>query len=87
MINVFRVFFLAFLIARHGFPSASKPRGTLGRLQMEVVYPIHVAAQLNDTLILRQLLELGVDPQTGAAEGRTAMDFAEEANSNGDSES
>lgn len=55
----------------------------LGSLQMEVIYPIHVAAQLGDALILRQLLELGVDPETGAAEGRTPMDFAAEADSNG----
>jgi ankyrin repeat protein len=47
------------------------------------MYPIHVAAQMGDVPILRILLDLGVDPQTGAADGRTARHFAEEANRDG----
>ena len=47
------------------------------------MYPIHVAAQMGDVPILRILLDLGVDPQTGAADGRTARHFAEEANRGG----
>ena len=47
------------------------------------MYPIHVAARMGDVPILRILLDLGVDPQTGAADGRTARHFAEEANRDG----
>ena len=47
------------------------------------MYPIHVAAQMGDVSILRILLDLGVDPETGAEDGRTAKQFAQDANSDG----
>ena len=50
---------------------------------MESIYPIHVAAQLGDVSLMRILLDLGVDPETGAFEGRTAAQFAEQANQDG----
>ena len=68
---------------RHGFLDENRPRkvgdGRGARIQMECIYPIHVAAQLGDTYIVRMLLEIGVDPQTGAVGGRTPMEFAKEA--------
>ena len=54
-----------------------------GKVRLELMYPIHVAAQMGDVPILRILLDLGVDPQTGAADGRTARHFVEEANRDG----
>eukprot|EP00913_Durusdinium_trenchii_P034498 g32274.t1 len=53
------------------------------RIKMECIYPIHVAAQLNDTYTMRILLDMRVDPQTGASGGRTAMDVAQEADQDG----
>lgn len=67
---------------KHGFIDESHPRdlGSDGaRIKMECMYPIHVAAQLGDTYIMRILLETGVDPQTGAYGGHTPMDLAKEA--------
>lgn len=80
-------------LERHGFDNAHRPRevGNGGKasgsrspiIGMECMYPIHVAAQLADTYTLRMLLEMGVDPQTGAKGGRTPMELAEEADQNG----
>jgi len=72
-------------LERHGFADAHSPRElgektkvTPASLRMESIYPIHVAAQLGDVSILRMLLDMGVDPQTRAFEGRTAAQFAEQ---------
>ena len=80
-------------LQRHGFADAHSPRELGGKIgvtpasiRMESIYPIHVAAQLGDVSILRMLLDLGVDPQTGAFEGQTAARFAEQANQDGSHE-
>eukprot|EP00435_Cladocopium_sp_Y103_P061463 s23_g23.t1 len=77
-------------LERHGFTDEHSPRGlggkmgvTPGSIRMESIYPIHVAAQLGDVSLMRILLDLGVDPETGASEGRTAAQFAEQANQDG----
>ncbi|CAK9069644.1 unnamed protein product [Durusdinium trenchii] len=74
-------------LARHGFSDEHRPRkvgsGRDMRIKMECIYPIHVAAQLNDTYTMRILLDMRVDPQTGASGGRTAMDVAQEADQDG----
>lgn len=84
--------FLDGFLERHGFADEWSPRAVAENgnekieargLQMECIYPIHVAAQLGDVSILRMLLDMGVDPLTGAADGRTPRDFAEEANQDG----
>lgn len=41
-----------------------------------------LAMAFKDTYTLRMLLEMGVDPQTGAKGGRTPMELAEEAGRN-----
>ncbi|CAL1131793.1 unnamed protein product [Cladocopium goreaui] len=74
---------LSNFLRRHGFVDEQSPRGLCGKVRLELMYPIHVAAQMGDVPILRILLDLGVDPQTGAADGRTARHFAEEANRDG----
>ena len=86
---VLRAKFLKAFLERHGFVDEQSPRevgspreaGTA--LRMQCMYPIHVAAQLADVTILRILLDMGVDPQTGAFEGRTALDFAKESDRDG----
>eukprot|EP00435_Cladocopium_sp_Y103_P061048 s23_g22.t1 len=82
--------YLRSFLERHGFADAHSPRGlggkmgvTPGSIRMESIYPIHVAAQFGDVSILRMLLDMGVDPETGAFEGRTAAHFAEQANQDG----
>eukprot|EP00435_Cladocopium_sp_Y103_P067277 s235_g29.t1 len=74
---------LSNFLQRHGFVDEQSPRGLGGKVQLECMYPIHVAAQLGDVSILRILLDLGVDPETGGKDGRTARQFAEEANRDG----
>eukprot|EP00437_Effrenium_voratum_P027074 CAMPEP_0181418458 /NCGR_PEP_ID=MMETSP1110-20121109/11571_1 /TAXON_ID=174948 /ORGANISM="Symbiodinium sp., Strain CCMP421" /LENGTH=144 /DNA_ID=CAMNT_0023541449 /DNA_START=70 /DNA_END=504 /DNA_ORIENTATION=- len=44
----------------------------------EVVYPIHVAAQLGDCQTIRALLAEGADPTKKTSKGRTAADFIKE---------
>ena len=66
-------------LQRHGFHSPTEPR-SLGRVRtrMEAIYPIHVAAQNGNALIVDMLIRCGADP--GATlHGQTALDFALEA--------
>ena len=86
---VLRAKFLKAFLERHGFVNERSPR-ELGSpreagaaLRMQCMYPIHVAAQMADVIILRILLDMGVDPETGAFDGRTALDFAKESDRDG----
>lgn len=74
---------LSNFLERHGFMDEHSPRRLNGKVRFECMYPIHVAAQTADVPMLRILLDLGVDPQTGAAQGRTPWQIAEEANRDG----
>ena len=86
---VLRAKFLKAFLERHGFVNERSPRelgspreaGTA--LRMQCMYPIHVAAQMADVTILRILLDMGEDPQTGAFDGRTALDIAKESDRDG----
>ncbi|CAJ1340438.1 unnamed protein product [Effrenium voratum] len=49
----------------------------------EMVYPIHVAAQQGDCNLLRTMLALGASLDQQTSRGRTAYDFAFEANRDG----
>ena len=90
--TVLRAKFLKAFLARHGFVNERSPRelgspreadGMPPALRMQCMYPIHVAAQMADVTILRILLDMGVDPETGAFDGRTALDFAKESDRDG----
>ena len=49
----------------------------------EMVYPIHIAAQEGDQELIRMLIASNADLNQRTSRGRTALEFAEEADSHG----
>ena len=47
----------------------------------ERFYPIHIAARLNDSQMIRILLAAGADPSRKSSRGRTALELAEASDS------
>lgn len=63
----------------HGFSSdVCEPRAPAGCVlfRVEVLYPIHVAAQKGECEVVRMLIAAGADPSQRTSRGRTAVDFA-----------
>ncbi|CAJ1380343.1 unnamed protein product [Effrenium voratum] len=68
-------------LSKHSFEGLHVPR--LSESPSEMVYPIHVAAQQGDCNLLRTMLALGASLDQQTSRGRTAYDFAFEANRDG----
>eukprot|EP00435_Cladocopium_sp_Y103_P006339 s1959_g2.t1 len=72
-------------LKEHGFPGVNQPqrRGLalwpLWLRGQERIYPIHLAAQTGNHQLVLLLLAAGADPTITSSQGRSAMDFAQEA--------
>ena len=79
---------LQLFLQEHGFAGVNAPRKPKRRLiprpsclfsQQEVLYPVHVAAQQADVLVLDLLLRSGAKMDQRTSKGRTPLEFAAEA--------
>ena len=67
---------------RHGFTDLESPRvfgnSTTSNksVRADLLMPLHVAAQIGDSIIVTLLLEAGVDPHSLTTDGQTALDIA-----------
>lgn len=75
-----RHIYMKSFLRQNGFRGANtvRPGGCFYR--RESVYPIHIAAKQGDYELVKILLEAGVDPEKESSLGKTALDFAQEAN-------
>mmetsp|Transcript_44617 Transcript_44617/g.83325 ORF Transcript_44617/g.83325 Transcript_44617/m.83325 type:complete len:173 (-) Transcript_44617:65-583(-) len=73
-------------LKKHGFSedvhAPKQPQGCF-ILRKESMYPIHVAAQMGNRNVVRQLLSEGAEPEQKTSKGRTALDIAQAANDGG----
>lgn len=72
---------------RHGFTDLESPRvfgvartTSNKSVRADLLMPLHVAAQIGDSIIVTLLLEAGVDPHSLTIDGQTALDIAWENN-------
>ncbi|CAE7683935.1 unnamed protein product [Symbiodinium pilosum] len=73
-------------LAQHQFSQdVCEPRtpGCCLFVDRETVYPIHIAAAQGDQELIRMLISGNADLNRRTSKGRSALDFAEEADSNG----
>mmetsp|Transcript_123745 Transcript_123745/g.174417 ORF Transcript_123745/g.174417 Transcript_123745/m.174417 type:complete len:161 (-) Transcript_123745:59-541(-) len=72
--------YLKSFLDAHGFSGVNAARALGWFFRREHVYPLHIAAQHGDAQLVEILLEAGADPDSRTSKGRTALDFALNAN-------
>lgn len=72
--------YLKSFLDAHGFSGVNAVRALGWFFRREHVYPLHIAAQHGDAQLVEILLEAGADPDSRTSKGRTALDFALNAN-------
>eukprot|EP00435_Cladocopium_sp_Y103_P061426 s393_g23.t1 len=72
-------------LRKHKFEDVNEPRVRAGCIAFgsEMLYPIHLAAQLGDALALQAIIEAGADLTKKTSKGRSPLDLAAKANRNG----
>jgi len=87
MVSFWRESILQHFLQRHGFTDLESPRvfgvartTSNKSVRADLLMPLHVAAQIGDSIIVTLLLEAGVDPHSLTIDGQTALDIAWENN-------
>ncbi|CAK9107433.1 Receptor-likey region [Durusdinium trenchii] len=73
-------------LRKNGFRGVNMARAGGCFSRRESIYPIQLAAQMGDIELVKILLAAGADVEKESSRGRTALDFAQEANLHGSHE-